>query len=99
MRYIRSAAFALAIAFLIIPAAPLGGIVPTVGGEAAAYTECEMDTGRTWGVMVLGAITNTFAGAAAIAFAGPVGWMALGATVAFVAIGAYAAYETMESCG
>lgn len=38
MRFPRSLALALALAFLILPAAPLGGIVPipTVGGEARA---------------------------------------------------------------
>ena len=42
MRYIRSFALALVLAFLIIPAAPLGGIVPipTVGGEVFAEGEC-----------------------------------------------------------
>ncbi len=40
MRYVRSFALALALALLVLPAAPLGGIVPipTVGGEAFALT-------------------------------------------------------------
>lgn len=38
MRYLRTFALALALAFLIVPAAPLGGVVPipTVGGDAFA---------------------------------------------------------------
>lgn len=42
MRYMRSFALAIALAFLVIPAAPLGGIVPipTVGGDALANGEC-----------------------------------------------------------
>lgn len=42
MKYLRSCAIALALAFLIIPAAPLGGVVPipTVGGDALAYIDC-----------------------------------------------------------
>lgn len=45
MRYLRSCAVALALAFLVLPAAPLGGIVPvpTVGGDAAAYIDVECD--------------------------------------------------------
>lgn len=45
MRYVRSFALAVALAFLILPAAPLGGIVPipTVGGDAAAYIDLECD--------------------------------------------------------
>ncbi len=38
MRYARSFALAVALALLVLPAAPMGGIVPipTLGGEAAA---------------------------------------------------------------
>ena len=40
MRYLRSFALATALAFLVLPAVPLGGIVPvpTVGGVAFATT-------------------------------------------------------------
>lgn len=32
----------IALAFLLVPAAPLGGVVPTVGGEAHAYApDCD----------------------------------------------------------
>ena len=49
MRYLRTVALALALAFLILPAAPLGGIVPNVGGEAHALAgpiPCEVDSSQ-----------------------------------------------------
>ncbi len=47
MRFLRSFALVLALAFLILPAAPLGGVVPipTVGGDAAAMYGCDY---RDW---------------------------------------------------
>ncbi|MYB36858.1 MAG: hypothetical protein F4Y26_05585, partial [Gammaproteobacteria bacterium] len=36
MKHLRYCAVALAFAFLLAPAAPLGGIIPTVGGNAHA---------------------------------------------------------------
>ena len=49
MQYARSFALALTLAFLILPAAPLGGIVPipTVGGTAEAYLDLTCDSGYT----------------------------------------------------
>lgn len=39
MKHLRSVVLALALAFLVLPAAPFGGIlpIPTVGGQAEAY--------------------------------------------------------------
>ena len=48
MRFLRSFALVLALALLILPAAPLGGIVPipTVGGEAMAdQASCHASVG------------------------------------------------------
>lgn len=56
MKLLRAGVFALAMAFLVLPAEPLGGLlpVPTVGGQAHAGTCSDGYTpiyGMTWVVI------------------------------------------------